>query len=295
MEGLHQSPDKLRQGFIALAESLLSSLIEVFPECDALDAGFQLFTRIIKGNSKKETIFIRECQQILSKHGEALKKEQEEALFAVAEEMPLLRNIDLRQKWLDPGFQAESKVHFWQYLTSLKIYADLYCSIPSEILGKIESVASRLSNKLQGGQLDFSKLDVRDIGNELLGQLSEEEVKTFEASLPDIFSSISDIASNISSKVGGGQIDPEQLMKTLLERQKDGAPLDVSSIMQNLGGMMPLGLDSPDGMASVMNLLGNMGSSLNPDLLKTSASLATMLEDRVAEPPKIKKKRGGRN
>ena len=255
------SPEKLRQGFVALAESLLTSLVEVFPECDTLDAGLQLFSRLIKGDAEKETAFIRECHAVLHRHGEALKNQEEEALFLAAEEMPLLRSVNLRQKWADPGFQEASKKHFWQYLTSLKIYADLFCSVPSEVLGKIETLASGLSRKLQGGEMDLMKLDVREIGNELLGQLSAEEVKAFEASLPSIFSSISEMASSVCSKAGGTQLDPEAIMKVLLEKQQDGSSLDVGSIMQSLGGALPLaGMQSPEAMASMMQLLGQVGA-----------------------------------
>ena len=291
MKEVPHSPDKIRQGFITLSESLLSSLIEVFPECDALDAGFQLFTRIIKGDAEKETSFIRECQAILHKHSDPLKSQEEEALFKVAEEMPLLRNVDFRQKWVDPGFTEESKKHFWQYLASLKIYADLFCSVPTEILGKIESVASGLSSKLQEGKFDLSKIDVREIGNELLGQLSADEVKTFEASLPNIFSSITEMASSISSQVGGGaQIDPEAIMKTLLERQQEGGPLDVSSIMQSIGGALPLaGLDSGQSMASMMQLLGRMGGG--PPSSPSPKPPAAMLEDAASGGPEKRPRR----
>jgi len=285
-ETTRHSPEKLRQGFIVLAESLLASLLEVFPECDALDAGFQLFTRVLKGDASKETAFIREFQAVLQKRAEALKSQEEEALFQAAEELPLLKNVDLRKKWGDPGFTDESKKHFWQYLSSLKIYADLFCSVPTEILGKIETVAGELSSKLQAGNFDFSKLDVREIGNELLGQLTQEEVKTFEASLPSIFSSITEMASSISAQVGGGAapIDPEAVMKVLLEKQQEGGPLDVSSLMQSLGDALPLaGLNGgPQSLAGVMQLLGGVGGGLPPSLAAKPAAL----ED---EPPRKKK------
>lgn len=247
-------PARLREGFIALTESLLSSLAEVFPECDDLDAGIQLFNRLIKGDERSENAFIQECHGTFSKHSERLKEEDEEVLFKIANEMPLLKSIDFRSKWTDPGFEEKSKKHFWQYLSSLKLYADLYCAVPTGILGKIETVASSLSCKLQDGELDLSKLDVREIGDSLLGQLSKEELKSFEDSLPSIFSSVSDIASNLSTKLGGGQIDPEKMMSTLLERQKQGGPLDVTSILQNIGTSMPL--SSPDGLVSMMQMLG---------------------------------------
>lgn len=274
------SPEKIRQGFIALAESLLASLLEVFPECDALDAGCQLFRRVLKGDASKETAFIHEFQAILQRHAEPLKRQEEQALFQAAEELPLLRNVDLRKKWGDPGFTEESKKHFWQYLASLKIYADLFCSVPTEILGKIESVAGEISSKLQAGSFNLSEIDVREIGNELLGQLSQEEVKTFEASLPSIFSSLTEMASSISAQVGGGgaaPIDPEAVMKVLLEKQQEGGPLDVSSLMQSLGGALPLaGLGGPQSLESLMQLLGGVGGALPPSL---SAEPAAALED----------------
>ncbi|NCX06391.1 MAG: hypothetical protein EBW68_11535, partial [Actinobacteria bacterium] len=196
-------PNRLRQGFIALAEALLQSIAEVFPECDSTATAHRLFCALVKGDAAQEDEFIRCCAQQLKQHAAELKERREEALFAVADAMTMLRDLDLRTKWADPGFTAESKEHLWQYLSALKTYAELYCAVPTGIMGKIEHVAGDIGERLRSGNLNLASMDIASIGTDLLGQLSPEELQKFESNLPSIYDCISDVASSVAAQAGG--------------------------------------------------------------------------------------------
>jgi len=258
-----QKPTKLRQGFIALAEALLKSLAEVFPECDAVDTGFHLFTSLVKGDDAREEEFIRQCNAVFQKHGASLKNREVEALFAAAEEMPVLKEVDFRSKWSDPEFDETSKDNLWQYLTSLKLYAELFCAVPLGVMGKIESVASDLGARLQSGQLNLAQMDIAGIGNELLSQLSQEEMTSFESSLPNIYASISEMATSIASQVGQPGLNIEELMKSVVSNQQSGDPVDISSIMQRIGSLADPGMGGDINPAQLMGLVQNMGPLLS--------------------------------
>ena len=254
-------PTKLRQGFVTLAERLLTSLAEVFPECDAVDRGLHLFKRLVKGDAAREEQFISQCNIVFQQHAAALKERDVEALFACADELPVMKEVDVRAKWQDPGFDDASKENFWQYLTSLKLYAELFCAVPSGIIGKIESLATDLGAQLQSGELNLAKIDIAGIGNQLLGQLSAEETANFESSLPNIYASISEMAMAAAGQAEQAGIDVEGLMKNLVNSQHGGSTVDLTEVMQRIGGMADpcAGSVNPE---QLMGLAQNIGPLL---------------------------------
>jgi len=245
---------------VALAEALLKSVAEVFPECDATDAAVRLFGVMIKGNAVREDQFVRQCADLFAVNSEALQARHEEGLFCVADSLTLLRDLDLRSKWEDPGFTQESKDHLWQYLLSLKTYAELYCALPSAVMGKIERIAGDIGERLRSGSLDLGSLNVSSIGNELLGQLSPDEIKAFEGNLPKIYSSVSQVASAVAAQAGCANLDIEGLMATLVESQKSGGEQNAASVLQAVGGLLAPGGPAGSGqdLGQLMGLLQNM-------------------------------------
>jgi hypothetical protein len=254
-------PTKLRQGFITLAESLLTSLAEVFPECDAVDRGLHLFKSLVKGDAAREEKFISQCNAVFQRHAAALKERDTEALFACADELPVMKEVDVRTKWQDHGFDDASKENFWQYLSSLKLYAELFCAVPSGIMGKIESLATDLGSQLQSGELNLAQMDIAGIGNQLLGQFTPEEMANFESNLPNIYASISEMATAVAGQAGQAGIDVEGLMKTMVDSQHGGGAVDLTQVMQRIGSLADPGAGQIN-PAQLMGLAQNMGPLL---------------------------------
>lgn len=258
-------PNRLRQGFIALAEALLQSVAEVFPECDSTETASRLFAALVKGDAEREDEFIRQCATQLRKHATDLKERREGALFAVADALAVLRDLDLRGKWSDPGFTPESKEHLWQYLAALKTYAELYCAVPTGIMGKIEHVAGDIGDRLRSGDLNLAQMDIAGIGNELLGQLSQDELQNFESNLPSIYGCISEVANSVAAQAGRPDIDIAELMKTVVGSQGGGEGLDVAAVLQRVGSVLApggTGRRAQPGADQMLQAMQSMGPML---------------------------------
>jgi hypothetical protein len=301
-------PTKLRQGFVALAEALLKSLSEVFPECDEVDSGLHLFCSLVKGDPDKEDQFIRHCNSVFQKHSDSLKKREDEALFRVSEDIPILKEVDIRSKWRDAGFDDASKDNLWQYLQSLKLYSELFCAVPTGVMGKIESVAMDLGERLKKGEIDLSRMDIAGIGNELLGKLSQEEMKTFEGNLPSIYSSITEMASSFTRQTGHPDFNMEELMQKVVSAQSpSGAGVDLGSVMQRIGGLVNPGLGeggefNPQALMGLAQNLGPMLAQMQKQgggggdfpfaLQEGVAEAAADVSFKTVSGEKIKKKKG---
>ena len=271
---LDKKPNKLRQGFISLAESLLESVADVFPECDNTTAVLEIFRRVVKGSEKNEDKFIRRCQELFKDQAEQIKEKDEEALFIIVESLEYLKEIQLREKWEDPDFTTESREHLWQYVCSLKTYSDLYASVPANVMGKIEKVAGEIGDQFANGNLDLQKMNLGAIGQSLLSDMSPEEIANFEGNLPDIYSSLSEVATSMGGGSAGINIDGlmEQLAKQCGE---SGDPLaagdmnsvDMTRVLQQLSAGMQPGqapnIDMSQILSAMAPLMQNAAPALN--------------------------------
>jgi len=250
--------NKLRQGFVTLAETLLESISDVFPECQNTESVLRIFRAVVKGNETIEDKFIRRCQAVFKEQAEGIKSKNSEALFAVVESLDHLRDMDLREKWQDPDFTEESRDHLWQYVAALKTYADLYTAVPKNVMGKIESVAGNIGEQLARGELDLRNMDLGSIGQNLLADLSAEELSGFEGNLPEIYESLSEVAGSLggghgagidiaglmeqlsrqTGEAGGGRVDMTQVLQQLSSQAPPGGGVDMSNLMQVMGPMM---------------------------------------------------------
>jgi hypothetical protein len=256
--------NRVREGFVVLSETLLVSLSEVFPECTGTSTALSVFRTLIKGKSDREDGFVRSCGALFKKHSSSFKNRDTEALFALCEDSDLFREIDLRTKWLDPGFGEESKTNLWQHLLALKTYAELYCAVPEAVMSRIEGLAGSLGDKLKSGTLDLAKLDISKIGQELMGAMSPEEMRTFEKNLPDIYGCLNEVAQTVTTQTlsCGSQpnFDAGGLLSKIAEMGQLGA--DFGSSASGLGNLGPLlaASQSPD-LASMSALLQNLGGT----------------------------------
>jgi hypothetical protein len=227
--------NKLRQGFVSLAETLLESIGDVFPECEHTVAVLRIFRSVIKGSDAIEDRFIRKCHAAFKKNAEGIKTRAAESLFLLVESIEHLSEIDLREKWEDPDFTQESKDHLWQYIATLKTYADLYVAVPANVLGKIECAAGSLGDQLLSGQLDLRSVDIGAIGRDIMANLSAEDISGFEGNLPDIYDCLSGVTSSLGG-AQGGSIDIPELMRLLSQQIGEGpggdASVDMTQVLQ---------------------------------------------------------------
>lgn len=258
--------NKLRHGFVELAEGLLSSIQEVFPECDETQHTLQLFRALVKGDPAAEDHFVKKCVGLFKQNSARLKEQDSAALFTVVDSIPLLKDIDLRSKWDDPDFSAESKQNLWQYLSALETYGGLYCAVPPGVMGRIEKMAMTMSTKLQEGTLDIASIDIAAFGEDLMSDMSPEELRDFEGSLPDVYSCVGNVASMLSKQSGGGDsLDADALLSQVAS-MAGGA--SASGGGPNLGAFiqqMSAGLGSENSANAVaalaQQMLSNVGSS----------------------------------
>ena len=141
------------EDFFTLMKTLLSAIKNVFPECVKTEEALAQMEFIDASNMApmKETMIRKYYASIKDHIKDCVAKHDSVILTA---DIETLNTIDIRTKWADPEFDAESKDVLWGYINSLNYLACLYVeSTPEEVQG-IAAAASRLA---ESAQFDISE------------------------------------------------------------------------------------------------------------------------------------------
>jgi len=266
--------NKLREGFVSLSEALLTAVHDVFPECQSTDHVLKVFRTFVKGDPNNEDVFLRKCHKIFKKHSAEIKARDPEAVYAISEELDMIKSMDLRKKWNDPDFAEESRMNLWTYVANLETYANLYCCVPPNTMGKIEDMALKVTKQMRGENLE--NLDIGNFGKEIMSSMTPQDIADLEGNLPDIYACVGNVAGMLGHGTeSGSKIDVEGLIQKLMQSQTDGAP-DISGLLSNLQGT-GAGID-PSQLASLAQKLGGLGKGDNIDMSNLMEAVTSMAQ-----------------
>lgn len=195
---------RIRDCVVNLTEVFLTSLFEVFHECNSTSLALENFKAKIKGCPEQEEEFLEECRRAFQKSPLLLSDLSSSTLTTWSSEIDIFKTLNLGLKWGDPDFTEVSKNNFRQHLIALKTCAELHGAVPTSVMTKIEHIAKNLGTKLQSGTLNFNEIKVEDLGRLLTTCMSPEEMQDLENGLPSIFQSLSQVATAVASQNGGG-------------------------------------------------------------------------------------------
>ena len=277
----NNNPNKLRSAFIALSESLLENVCDVFPECLNTQSVLQLFRQILKGNVDLEDKFIRKCSSVFKENAEALRDKEPEGLFTVTESIDHLKEINLREKWEDPDFTAESKDHLWQYIYKLKNLSDIYNAVPSKVLGAVEQTAGNFVEQLSQGKLDLANLDLNKLGEDMLSHMSDEDMAKFESELPEIFQALTEAMGTPGGSQGGPGLDIGSIFRQMAMQCGEGKDTNSGFDLSNLQSL----LQAPNSQTGETININQMMQALTPIL----QSIQNDDGQRAKNPPKKQK------
>jgi hypothetical protein len=217
---------KLLESFIGQVQEMLASISDMFSDDADCKAAVTMFDTFIKTSPKGQDKFIRKCNALFVEHGDMIKDRDCEGIFAIAENTPILEDLNLRGKWAE--FDEESKDNLWGFIKNIKIYSELYCAVPISVLGEIENIASGLGEQIKNGTIDLNSLDLNSISKQLLSKMNEADTKNLEENLPQLFSSLSGAVGDMMDKT---DLDLQKILKSVLK--SDGS-LDIAAMPRAL-------------------------------------------------------------
>lgn len=230
-----ETKDDVIPAFVDTIEELLSGLREVFPECQAVNRKWLKFRAFVKpadetdehGNVVAKAqikldgakMLMKDWHNQMGPHYETCRRRDIKALLE--SDLQILKDLDMRTKWNDPSFDAESRDTLFQYIDTLNMYAQMQF-IPSKMLHRIQGVAQMLADEYSSGQFDLAKVDIFAIGQKVMENTSEQELM--------------EMASNMG-----------QLQAMMRMGAPDGAPAELQGLASMVGNLAGGGGGAPSG------------------------------------------------
>jgi len=203
--------------FVSTVEELLNGLFDVFPECDKVKKKLLKFRAFVKtpavldeqGAVLEEPrikidgakMLIKDWHSQMSPFYDVVRRRDMATLFN--SDLKIIEELDIRTKWQDPEFDQESRENLFQYIDSLNMYSQMYCSIPTRMLSKIEGVAQQLAAKMANGETNLASLDLFKIGESVIQGTSEEELMEFAGNMGEIQKMMQASAAHFGGSAGG--------------------------------------------------------------------------------------------
>lgn len=132
-------------------------------------------------------------------------------------------------------------------------------------MGKIETVAGSIGDRITRGELDLTSMDLGSIGQGLLADMSPEDLAGFESKLPEIYQSLTEAAGGLAGSNASG-FDLQALFSQLAAQTGEGGltgerHINVANILQQVHARSPPGAAAPD-LNQLMQALGPMIQSM---------------------------------
>ena len=226
----------LQEQFCDVLSQFLEALSITFPECGGvrrLKLEYSMaITHALTPELKQQAQFT-----LMSKFNEAISPWQEhisnkDERFFLECTSSTLADVNLRDKWLDPSVDGETRDVIWEYCQSLSQTLSMwamYQGMPEDVLERMQTVAQGLVTP--DGGIDLSSLNISDlqsIGESIVGDRTPEEAEAFAKSM----------LSSATSVLGGsgGSDDAMAAAMSMLGGAGGGGGGAMSAAMSMLGG-----------------------------------------------------------
>ena len=90
--------------------------------------------------------------------------------------------------WKDPLTESH-----WNVLIKIFSFCEVGEAIPSQMMGKIENMASKLAGEIMSGKKDMGSMDLQSIGEEVLSQCNPNDMNHFANNIDKILPAINNL------------------------------------------------------------------------------------------------------
>lgn len=129
-------------------EELLGGLAASFPYCEKVQSTHKDFVTTLKPNPILYDFVIRQWHAELKPHYQDVKERNVDKLIKA--EISIFRKIDIKTKWEDPSFDAQSRELLLMYLMNLNGLAEIHCAVPAKMMETLDGIARKTVSMFEG-------------------------------------------------------------------------------------------------------------------------------------------------
>ena len=155
-----QGRSALEQNFINLLAKLIRALNKVFPECERVLAAL-MWVRGVEADDVGGVM--RTFYDTAKPFFEGLRANDDDAMREACDNIPWLRDLDMRAKFDEDDFVPSRSV-LYKYLQNLVMYSRMAFEVDQKLMKAVEETARDLAAEIKAGRRDIKNLDLEEIG-----------------------------------------------------------------------------------------------------------------------------------
>lgn len=163
--------------FIQSLLNLLDGFEEVFPECNKVKSSQHKIRRFVFGSESeysaaRAAIVVQEWSLHMPVLVEACATRSLDRIWH--QPIRFINDLDLRTKWQDASFDAESREAFFTYLDQLNRLASTVDqgALPSLVTEQVQQVTAETAQRILAGDTSFSNADIMSFTQNALAQMT---------------------------------------------------------------------------------------------------------------------------
>ena len=112
--------------------------------------------------------------------------------------------VDLRRDFPELKVPADDAIEesVWVNICQLNSFSTVVDSIPTGMMGRIETMASKLADDIIAGRTDMASVNLNDIGQQVLSQCGESEMDKFADNIETLLPALQNFQSQMPSIPG---------------------------------------------------------------------------------------------
>ena len=160
----------------------LESLSEVFPSCLKVNGYHLAWTARMNSIEDRDTLMQVGSEALESYHESMVpfyNRCNERDNSILDEDIDIMNNIDLKQKWED-GMHPQTEQAIWDYILKLNEFANLYftySAVPTGIVSTLQTMSQGLAAQIQSGQMSFADLNPMALAQQIKDNVNMEDIQ----------------------------------------------------------------------------------------------------------------------
>ncbi len=203
--------DQMVNIFFEYSKQFLEAMCEVWPECPSLKQYKLKFDMACVHPPAALALpakrsLITKYHQAMSPHYARCNSKDESLLMdqAAQASIDLLKDIEFYKKWT-PDLHPETKENVWEYINNMNRYGNLhnlYSTVPTGMMGKIEDMANGIATKMSNGEMDMKDLNLNQLGQSVMQSMDHQDLNAFAENMAGNMGDIQSMYSMLGSMMG---------------------------------------------------------------------------------------------
>lgn len=201
-----------RSLFVKYVGEFLNALGEKFPTCVGVQGmrvtyGVGIEHAAASDRISVETDLVSTYHRTMTPFYERVASRDDSVFVDAQKTVEFVRKLQIATKWSEAD--ADTRECIYEYLDLLNRFSrmySVYATVPSNMMTKITSVATKMAAELETGKLTPATIDIAAVGQSVVAGIDERELQQFARTMLSNKEQMQGMLRMVSAMQGGGAL-----------------------------------------------------------------------------------------